>query len=753
MSIRRLTFATMFSLLSMFTLGLVWAGVAGAYAALEGPPVYSTAPGLPDGRVYEEVSPADKDGNEAGASSLLFEGQPPGARRYALASAEGDSILFEGTGPMGEEVSSASILWFVSTRSSSGWHTRSLTPRPQQSQDQVGVLEGDPEYIDMSADFSHAIVKAGPYTLAPLPDESCYGEMYLTGSDPFVPGLWLARPETTSPLGLCEAGSEEGGVPVGGTPDFSTVYFADPETLLPEDAPRVPHANLRSGGGDVEAWGLYEDDEGALHEAGVLPDGSLDAFGAVPAASEHSLTVTGNQVSKDGSRLFFVSPDPVSCEQNGGENDCAVDPPELYVREDGKRTLLVSKDTLSPAVGGLPASAPDGVLRTPQDFQESEYYAKKFDGSYVFASPDGSQAFFQSEDQLTATAPEGPPVNTGAKIYDFDTNTGALTYLPNVVGNVVGTSKDGSSMVFVRPASGSSPAELDLWTAGPGGGSVIPITVLPGGGKVEPVGVSNDGSVVVFTATGVPGFNDVGTNQIFRYDVQANTLGCVSCSPAGVVPSNASMSMLRETQARLEYSAKSPTEDDRGMSENGDRVFFQTQAPLVPQDSNTNAEVPGENHKGSEREGMDVYEWENGVVYLISTGNSPRNSYYLDSSENGNDVFFATTSELVPGDTDGGYSVYDARVPRPGDNPPPAAVPCTGSVCQGPPKVQAPLGAPASATFTGLGNTPTEQILPAAAKAKPKAKILKCKKGFVKKKDRCVKAKTKKSSASVKGGK
>jgi len=83
--------------------------------------------------------------------------------------------------------------------------------------------------------------------------------------------------------------------------------------------------------------------------------------------------------------------------------------------------------------------------------------------------------------------------------------------------------------------------------------------------------------------------------------------------------------------------------------------------------------------------------------------------------------------------------VYDARVPHPGDNPPAAAVPCEGSVCQGPPNVPSPLTPPASATFSGLGNPAPE---PAATPPPPKkttTKTVKCKKGFVKKKSKCIK--------------
>ena len=138
-------------------------------------------------------------------------------------------------------------------------------------------------------------------------------------------------------------------------------------------------------------------------------------------------------------------------------------------------------------------------------------------------------------------------------------------------------------------------------------------------------------------------------------------------------------------------------------------------------------------------QGKDVYEWENGVVYLISSGKSPLDSFFLDNSENGDDVFFATAQGLVPGDTDGAYDVYDARVPQPGDNPPSVAVPCEGSICQGPPRVPSPLAAPASATFSGLGNPAPEPVVASPSKTKTTTKTIRCRKRYVKRKGRCIK--------------
>jgi hypothetical protein len=725
---------------------------AGAYATLEGPPVYSSAPGLPDGRVYELVSPADDNGNEAGASALAesFSGHSPAAPRYSVASAEGDSVLFEGTGPMGE-VASPDMLMFVATRTGSGWETRSLLPSPLGTKPGFGALEGYPAHVLMSSDFSKSLVTAKSYALAPGMPAGCFEQLYLMGSDPFVPAAWV------TPSGNCEGigtQSSETGDPVGGTPDLSTVYFAYHGKLLPEDSVR-----------SSDSWGFYEESEGMVREAGVLPSDSLDPLGAVPAVSlgkgsgssiEDDVLV-GNQVSADGSRAFFVSPNPEACEQNGS---CATDPPELYVREDGTHSVLVSKDTLLPETEGLPTAAPHGAISLNKILVSVE--GGRYNEPYVLASVDGSQAFFQSEDRLTSAAPEGPPGNTSVKTYDFDVNTGSLTYLPGVTGKLVGTDTGGSSLVFVRPAIGSSPAEVGLWKAGSEGGSVTPITQLPGSEEVEPVRLSSNGSVVVFTTPAlIPGFNNGGASirskankgvpneDIYRYDAASNTLGCVSCSPAGVAPSWASMSEFHENAGNLTGFTSAGVVDERGISADGDRIFFQTAAPLVPQDENTDTAIPGIEHIGTLPQGVDVYEWENGVVYLLSSGKSDRDSYFLDNSESGNDVFFATAEGLVSNDTDGGYSVYDVRVPRPGDNPLPGATPCEGPACQGPPRVQLPLAAPASATFSGIGNPTPEAVSAAPSKAVVK-KVVKCKRGYVKKKDKCVERKSQKRAKARK---
>jgi hypothetical protein len=247
--------------------------------------------------------------------------------------------------------------------------------------------------------------------------------------------------------------------------------------------------------------------------------------------------------------------------------------------------------------------------------------------------------------------------------------------------------------------------ELAVWTSGAGGGQVTPITPLPSpanvgrpfDGLLDVSGgrASADGSVFVFrTNSPLPGgLNDAGGfAQVYRYAL-ATGLSCVSCPPTGVIPSgDAHLSYNNpEEGVRANGSLGEPmsTLDTRVMSSGGSRVFFDTPDPLVPQDTNGR---------------RDVYEWESGGVSLISSGKSTDNSYLLDSSASGADVFFSTDSGLVAGDVDDTYDIYDARIPRPGDNAPPSAAACEGDACQGV-SGEAPLpSAPASATFSGPGN-------------------------------------------------
>jgi hypothetical protein len=138
----------------------------------------------------------------------------------------------------------------------------------------------------------------------------------------------------------------------------------------------------------------------------------------------------------------------------------------------------------------------------------------------------------------------------------------------------------------------------------------------------------------------------------------------------------------------------------RGLSSDGARVFFDTPNGLVRRDTNGK---------------RDVYESTPDGVALISSGRSQDDSFFLDNSASGNDVFFATAEGLVPADTDGGYDVYDARVGG-GFKRVDQAAPCTDDACQG--GVSEPVSLPGPGSRRAAG--PGDQEPPAA---EPSAKV------------------------------
>lgn len=650
---------------------------AGAYATVGAPPGVSSSSGLPDGRIYELATPFNKHGFQVGASGVNTGDKRP---IFSIASVDGNAVSFEAKGPAAEIDSGGLSQNFVAERTSDGWTSRSSTARGLHQNEEVNLLRQTPIWRDYSPDLSHlAYSVTGPAIVGPLQG---YWNFYLLGPAPLSEPTWLLRDAIQNKGSFDE--EFPGTQLVGMAPDASIIYIADEARLLPQDGSRT-------------GWGLYEYRKGTLIDAGVLPDGNVPASGVLPLATNpkppHETWAPGqnnpasldNAVSVDGARVFF---------QSAGE---------LYVHQiegDGsERSALISASKLPGHVGD---GAPDGVAQFENlTKQASDIGYVSPEPTYGFASPDGSHLFFQSIDQLTSNAPS----DAEPKVYDFDTESNSLEYLQNVtLGGIVTVARDGSSFLFANKAKPSP--DLDLWSAGPGGGSVNQIAELPDGGFVGPGRMAADDSVVVFQAQApIAGFNDAGGEQVYRYNVNDNELDCVSCPPEGIHPSgNSYLSAVDQYAFEGGNPEVAVVNDARGVSNNDEQIFFDSPDPLVGRDTNGKP---------------DVYEWDNGTVFLVSSGTSPEPSWFLDNSKSGGDVFFSTSDELAEGDTDGGYDIYDARIPRPGDSPPSSAAPCSGAACQGPSSVAQLLGMPSSATFNGVGNV-IEEHSTSKTKSAPK---------------------------------
>jgi hypothetical protein len=180
----------------------------------------------------------------------------------------------------------------------------------------------------------------------------------------------------------------------------------------------------------------------------------------------------------------------------------------------------------------------------------------------------------------------------------------------------------------------------------------------------------------------------------------------------------------------------------RNLSADGTRVFFQTPDPLVAADTNGQALCPafggGPGGRGGPARCQDVYEWEavgsgscktaeanGGCLYLLSTGQSDRPSYFIGASKDGSSAFITTASQLVPSDRDLADDAYDVRIGGGlASQQVLPTVPCGSSeACRGTGSTAVPGTSAGTATFHGPGNVKAKQ----------------CKKGFVRKHGKCVK--------------
>ena len=744
---RRCKLASIVTLASLSATLAVASSAAGTMIAPE-PGVGPGAPSLPDARSYEQVSPRQKSGNEAGYLSTLLQ-----TAGYAIAGSDGEGILFEGDGPFGESASGADSV-SVARRSTAGWSTKAALP-PGYGIDSANFTKEVPEFLYPSASLSELLFTAGGSFVKGNPIEpggsAALPALYLAAhAGTAVEPSWLGEP--TIPIAEVTPPSRGAAsftlAPAGGTPNLETAYFTWGGTLVPEDASRAANVN---NGTRSEASGFYEYRDGLLRSAGELPQtGEFSPYGAAPASfglsndpRQFNAQNYNNEVAAEGTRAFFVSPDPNFCgalsESKFEEStycEEGAEPVELYVREQHPggppTTVLVSRNVLSggtQAPGYLEESSRGGGHRytTGVTPMLAPGACEAFCPEYVYASADGSRAFFQSKDVLAKSASGEMPAGSGPWTYEFNLQTDTVTYLPGVVGAILASSQDGSRFVFATP----QPSVLDLWDNGTiteiGELPIPPETQSNEGGKlsVTPVRATESGSAFMFqTDAPVPGFNDAGGyQQVYRYAAPNGAapqgeLGCVSCPEPGLIPSGDAHMTNDEAGGASPKGEAERLSGSRGMSADGTEVFFDTPEALVRDDTNAQ---------------RDVYEWEQagagscpstqagGCRFLISSGRSPDPSIFLDNSESGSDVFFATTQGLVPADGDESYDVYDARSPhhlgeQVGFPAPVAPAGCSGSACQGPAGT-APL---APAILTSTNDVSGNLVAPAQPVSKPR---------------------------------
>jgi hypothetical protein len=447
--------------------------------------------------------------------------------------------------------------------------------------------------------------------------------------------------------------------------------------------------------------------------------------------------------SEDGDKVFFRTTSPLTADdRNGGGTmtpggvtggAASSNSWDLYMYDlpDGPDGNAATPDadpaggTLtrisSGPDGGDPDSLGDGDCNSPLGGAGSELSA-----ALRYVSADGARAYFVCAAPLpgvadpangTITSPGGTvTTTTTANLYLFDATR---------AGN------DRWRFIARLPRSTSFDALATCASTGYASGE-IRNTVTSSrvfalfGGPRNCVRGSADGSLVTFWTDGrlTADDPDAVSGDVYAYGLAADELVRISAPQGGsggsylCATGNAGGDVLPESE-RLrchgDMGFKSFVENSnhergslRGIATDPqtgeDSAFFESRSRLTADDTD---------------DAMDVYEWRQGKLSLLSAGTS-QNAHYTGNSADGQDVFILASDRLSWEDVDATRDVYDIRVGG-GFPEPVAPVLCSvlGDGCQPAPSAapQTP-SQPTSAGTTGAGNVTGKQRKPSCGKGK-----------------------------------
>jgi hypothetical protein len=386
------------------------------------------------------------------------------------------------------------------------------------------------------------------------------------------------------------------------------------------------------------------------------PDGTVAIYDLTPLGLQVVSLLPGEVTPAAGQNASFVgnSADGAAVAFTVGAGS------PLYLRVDDAETLT---------------AAPAGV----------EFAGMSADGRYLFYMEGGDLYRFDASTQATdpiTTSGDIEPVNIGSE------GSGGYFLSPSVLAgaNALGDEAqageqnlyhwDGDGTDFVATVTDRD-AKGEVGSGGEvldGLGLWMDVQKSRSSQIALSSRTSADGSVLAFESrANLTGFQSSGKAEVFRYD---GALACVSCDPTAATPAgDASVSPPLDTEgeeSNFNRRAEIPT-----LSNDGDRVFFETPERLVVGDNDGV---------------VDVYQWESegkgtcaqpgGCLSLISSGQSTRDNHIFGVSRSGDDVFVLTADLLSSADSDETPSVYDARVGGGFAPPVPPAAECLGEACQ-----------------------------------------------------------------------
>jgi hypothetical protein len=696
---------------------------------------------LPDCRAYELVTPPNKDSaqpdkNEGGNEGRLFLYR---ILEENLAAVDGNRLSFWAEDVLPGSPSAGQS--YVATRGAVGWTAQSMFPPTNFYAYKCPFELKAKSY---SEDLSKAIilVESGKQEQG----GHCGVEPELVAGEPRGSENLFVRDNAIGAYQLVNVTPP--GVPpatpqlLSASRDFSRIVFAEEAKLTP-DAPE--------GVSNVYEWTA-----GNVRLVTVLANGT-------PVAGAFA------GISADGSRVFFTASGGLYARVNGTET-VQLDASQAGGGGGGGSFLKASHDGsvvffADGASAGLTSDTVPGSGTNLYRYDSHAPGGKRLTDLTPVAnavapvlsgmSKDGSVVFFTDDDSAALT-PDTKP-GSGTNLYRYEAAAPAglgLTDLTPIseakVQSVLGVGEDKGEVSVYFTAAGvltsqanqhgemPQPGQGNMYLSR-GAGSAF-IATAAGSFRVS----ANGGFLLFESSRSLTGYENINPStgkpaaELYLYDAANNSLACASCNPSGEPPTAAGP----DSEGGAIEEASGNRAAPRQLSENG-QVFFDSSEGLLPADTNGNGSC-------STASGFpactDVYEFEAqgvgscsepaGCLYLISTGTGSLETFFIDASPSGNDVFIREFQKLVPRDTqDGAPSLYDVRM-NGGFSETSPALPCdTADACRTAPAPQPSIfGAPASQTFSGAGNLVPPVKIP----------VKHCRKGFVEKKGKCVKRKARK---------
>lgn len=617
----------------------------------------SPAIALPDGRAYEQVSPAEKYGYGVGGNADAVVG--------LQAAADGNIVSYRGINPLPPSETGSQAA-FRADRGDAAWNTSSLLPPPGPRQIGQG-LPGLDAILRLTTPDQRTTVYWDNTT-------EPWGSLNIRRADGSTQRIAEAS------AGLPGGASLAGGAPAqawaaGISDDGRRVVFASNQRLVPGLPPTVNPLTdpdilyewvddgANGGAGTLRVVNRTDGEPLALLDRGAAELGGSSSQQNARAGGPRGLRHAISDGSDGHSRIFFQNPAPTT--------DTVLVGGPVYMREDGARTVEIS------------APEPGGAAATQR--------------RYLDATPDGTRVFFWANTPLTDNAVAGGAIYR----YDVTANAGSgdlvfLAAAPPVASAppTAIASDDGSRLYYQKGP--------DVYLNEDGqdrlvlAGTTIIIGAFNGDPFGRPDGVAGtpairddvcpsanvsvgDGRYFTFTGR-------AGGTQVYRYDA-------VSGVPAEMISVRGTADPERYDSLFAGVGCGQggiPRPGSvRVMSDDGRYVFFDSSGSLVPGDVNGR---------------IDAYRWrDDGDVALLSSGTAAANSGFVGADASGSNAFLVTDERLTPQDGDSSYDIYDARI---GGGFPfaPATPPCLGDACQGSGPAPASAVTPGSSAYVGPGN-------------------------------------------------